>query len=346
MSGRRGRLPGLASPKLRPIAEQVVVVTGASSGIGLVTARSIARQGGAVMLVSRNAAALEAIVAGIVEAGGRAAWAVADVADPGTVRAAADATIARFGRIDGWVHCAGVAIYAPLAKTPDDEHQRLFQTNYFGVVNGALTALTHMRDRGGAIVALGSIVSDIPSPMMGAYAASKHAVKGFIDSLRIEVKADRLPVSITLIKPAGIDTPIAQHAANHQRGEAALPPPIYDPALVADAIVRALQHPRDAVTVGGLGRLLVILGTHFPGILARTGGLMIPLLSRRGAPKTPGDNLDEPGAGGQERSAHQRGRSVSIYATAQRFGPALAVGTIATGLLTYVARRVRTRPRT
>ena len=326
--------------KLKPIAEQVIVITGASSGIGLVTARAAARLGASVMLVARGEEALQAIAAEIEGAGGRADWAVADVADLAAVCAAAAYAVVTFGRIDSWVNCAGVAIYGKLAETPEEEHQRLFQTNYFGVVHGALTALGHLRSSGGAIVTVGSIAGDIPSPIMGAYDASKHAVKGFIGSLRIEVEADGLPVSVTLIKPAGMNTPIGEHAANHLDGEALIPPPVYDPALVADAIIDAVEHPRRAVTVGGVGRLQVLLGTHFPAALAWLGGLMIPLLSDRDLPRTPGSNLAAPAADGRERSKNESGRRVSAYAIGQRHTLALtAAAGVGLGVAMLLGRR-------
>ncbi|TPG43635.1 SDR family NAD(P)-dependent oxidoreductase [Sphingomonas koreensis] len=325
---------------LKPIADQVIVITGASSGIGLVTARAAAAQGATVMLVARNGPALEDIVGAIKAAGGRAAYAIADVGDLAAVRAAADQTISAFGRIDGWVNCAGVSIYAKLVDTPEDEHQRLFQTNYFGVVHGALTALDHLRGRGGALVTVGSIAGDIPSPIMGAYDAAKHAVKGFIESLRIEVIADGLPVAVTLIKPAGMNTPIAEHAANHVDGEALIPPPVYDPALVAEAIIEALQHPQRNVTVGGVGRLQVLLGTHFPGLLARFGGLLSPLLSDPHRPKTEGSNLAAPVDGGREHSDHESGRGVSSYAVARRHPIVLtAVSAVLIGAPLMLRRR-------
>lgn len=322
--------------KLKALADQVMVITGASSGIGLVTARDAARRGARVVLVARNETALRDVVAQIKAAGGQAAYAVADVGERAQVKAAAAVAVARFGRIDSWVNCAGVAIYARLIDTPEDEHRRLFQTNYFGVVHGALTAIEHLRAQGGALITVGSIAGDIPSPVMGAYDASKHAVKGFIDSLRIEVNADRLSISVTLIKPSGMNTPIAQHAANHVDGEALIPPPVYDPQLVADAILHAAQHPVRAVTVGGLGRILVLLGTHFPAVLARVGGLVAPLLSDPQRPKTASSNLHRAARGGDERSDHETGRRVSLYAGARA---PLVIGVLAglAGLL--LARR-------
>ena len=212
----------------KPLAEQVIVITGASSGIGLLTARSAAAAGAHVFLVSRSA---DALAAATRQIGERASYAVADVGNEAEVQAAAAAAIAQFGRIDTWVNNAGVAIYAPLLETPEDEHQRLFQTNYFGAVHGARAAVPHLRETEGTLITVGSIVSDLPSPVMGAYAASKHAIKGYVDSLRIELNAAGAPVAVVLVKPAGMATPIAQHAANHGQGEAKIPPPVYDPAI-------------------------------------------------------------------------------------------------------------------
>ena len=316
---------------LKPIADQVIVITGASSGIGLVTARAAARRGARVLLIARNGAALREIVDDIVATGGSADYAIADVGDHDQLNAAADRAIARFGRIDTWVNVAGVAIYAKLLETPRHEHERLFRTNYFGVVNGAEIAVRHLRAKGGALITVASIAADIASPVMGAYAASKHAVKGYIESLRLELNTDATPIAVTLIKPSGIDTPIAAHAANHVEGEALIPPPAYDPILVADAILDAAEHPRLDVTVGGVGRAQVLAVTHFPGLFARLGGWDAPLLSDPDRPKTPSNNLDGPADDGDERSATTSGRPFSIYSTAERHrGLMLGVAAICT----------------
>ena len=324
-------------PNLKSLSDQVLLITGASSGIGLVTARAAAGRGASVVLVARNETALRAIVADIVAKGGKAVYAVADVGDEMQVRAAADTAITRYGRIDTWVNCAGVAIYAPLLDTPTDEHERLFRTNYFGVVNAARVAVPHLRQRGGALITVGSIVGDIASPIMGAYSASKHAVKGYVDSLRLELNAGGVPVAVTLIKPAGIDTPIGAHAANHMDGEAMIPPPAYAPELVSDAILDAAQHVRRDVTVGGAGRAEVLAATHFPGLYARLGGLFAPVLSDRSVAKTPGNNLDAPASGGEERSRTSHGRRVSLYTNRGAI-----FGVLATiGLATATARLLR-----
>ena len=330
----------ITRPHLKPLDQQVIVITGASSGIGLVTARRAAAAGASVFLIARNGAVLAEIQRDLQSRGHEAGHAIADVGDPVAVVAAADAAVARFGRIDTWVSNAGVAIYAPLVETPFEDHERLFRTNYFGVVNGAITALPHLQKQGGALITIGSIVSDIHTPVLGAYAASKHAVKGFVDSLRAELTAAGAPVSVTLVKPSGINTPIAQHAANHLQGEALLPPPIYDPELVAAAILDAAVHPRREVTVGGLGRANELIGQHVPGFIDLIAGLAATAVEDKSQSPTRSDNLFAPVDGGRERSDRQHGRTFSLYGTARRQRTAKLVGlggAAALGL--YLARR-------
>ena len=291
------------------------------------------------MLVARGEDALARITDEIASAGGKASYAVADVGSLNEVRAAARKTIDLWGRIDTWVNCAGVAIYARLVDTPLDEHERMFRTNYFGVVNGAITAIEHLRAAGGSIITVGSIAGDIPSPVLSAYSASKHAVKGFIGSLRMEIQMDRLPISVTLVKPSGIDTPIAQHAGNHVAGEARVPPLVYHPILVAEAILDAAEHERREVTVGGAGRAQVLFGAHFPVLLEKLSKLLIPQLVDSTRAKTPGDSLFAPANEGRERSGIERPKRFSLYNIALHH-PAAGVA-FAAGLATLFMLRRR-----
>lgn len=322
-------------PKLKPLAKQVMVITGASSGIGLTTARKAAEAGAKVMLVARNEAALRKAVGDIRAAGGTADYAVADVGDEGQVEQVAAKAVKRFGGFDTWVNDAGAGIYAPLVQTSTDEHERLFRTNYWGVVFGSLAAVKQLRKQrgGGALITVGSIASDIPTPMLGAYSASKHAVEGFTDTLRIELLKDKAPISVTLIKPSGIDTPFAEHAASHLQGEALIPPPVYAPELVTEAILDAARSGRREVTVGGAGRAETLLARIAPSVFDWLGTKLIPSLSDENAPKTESDSLHSPASDGKERSDRDQGRPVSVY-TSSVLHPGLVLGV---GLLAALA---------
>lgn len=328
--------------KLKPLKDQVVVITGASSGIGLVTAKTAARRGARVMLIARSEEELGTIAREINNAGGRADYTVADVADPEALSKAAQAAVARFGRVDTWVNDAGVAIYAHLVDTPEDEHQRLFQTNYFGAVHGCLAGIPVLKENGGALITVGSIASDIASPIMGAYSASKHAVKAYVQALRIELKDQAPKISVTLVKPAGIDTPIAQHAANHEGGEAQIPSPVYDPQIVADAILDCAEHPRREITVGGAGRAQVLFAEHFPSLFEKLAPRKASALTDDSKSQPQPSNLFEGARAGQARSGEQQGRSVSLYTSAAkhpRVVTAIGLGGLALALGALSRRR-------
>jgi short-subunit dehydrogenase len=251
--------------KLKKLNEQVIVITGASSGIGLVTARRAAKQGARVVLVARSDESLRKLAEEINNSGGKAIAIAADVANEEDVRRVSDEAVKHFGGFDTWVNNAGVSIYGNLLEVSLEDMRQLFETNLWGLIHGSLTAARHLKQRGGgAIVNVGSTLSDRAIPMQGAYCASKHAVKGFTDSLRMELEAEKAPISVTLVKPAAIDTPYTQHARNYMPVEPKNPPPVYAPEVVADVILHCAAHPVRDVFAGAGGKLISAQGYYVP----------------------------------------------------------------------------------
>ena len=250
--------------KLKKLKDQTVVITGASSGIGLATARLAAERGARVVLSSRNEEDLRRACDQIRAEGGRAIFVVADVAVPQAVDRIAEAAVQEFGGFDTWVNNAGVSIYGRVTEIPLADKRRLFDTNFWGVVHGCRSAVRHLRERGGAIINIGSIVSDRAIPLQAVYSASKHAVQGYTDGLRMELEHDKLPISVTLVKPSAIDTPYLEHARNYMEEAPNFPPPVYSPDVVAEAILECAEKPVREVTVGGGGRLMAVIGRVAP----------------------------------------------------------------------------------
>jgi len=320
--------------RLKPLQDQVMVVTGGTSGIGLTIVRRAAAAGAKVMICARNEEALREVCDRIRDEGGEADFFVGDVGRREDMRRLAERTIERFGGFDTWVNDAGIGVYAKLEEISDEDHERLFQTNYWGVVYGSTEALKHLKPRGGALINIGSIASEMPAPLLSAYAATKHAVKGFTDSLRLELIREKAPVSVTLIKPSGINTPFGEHAKNYMDEASQVPPPVYSPELVADAVLHAAQHPTRMITVGGSGRISTAAIHLMPSISDRVFAFLYFKLAKGGEKRDTPDNLHQAGEDGKQLGDQKFMRRTSVY-TAMQTHPRMVAGLgLAAGLAT------------
>ncbi len=295
----------MASSKHKPIKEQVVVITGASSGIGRATAEAMAQKGASLVLAARSREALERDVQALTAAGVRALAVEADVSSREDVQKIADAAVQEFGRIDTWVNNAGVSIYGRLDEVSEEDSRRLFDVNFWGVVNGSLVAMPQLKKTGGALINVGSEVSDAVAPLQGMYSASKHAVKGFTDALRVETEdVDKAMVSITLIQPTAVDTPYPQHARNYMDKEPALPQPQIDPTQVAAAICDAAESPIRDVQVGAMSKMNTMMFKILPSLADKMSAKQVDKQQYDEPPRDPEGALYRPSGGGGTHGVH------------------------------------------
>ena len=292
--------------KLKPLNEQTIVITGASSGIGLVTARMAAKEGAKVLLAARNEDALRQLEQEITSQGGQAAYVVADVGKEEDIRRILDTAVSRFGGFDTWVNNAGASIYGRIEQVSLEDARRLFETNFWGVFHGSRAALEHLKHRGGAIINVGSTVSDRSIPLQGIYSASKFAVRSFTDALRMEIEEADYPVSVTLIKPAAIDTPYVEHAKNYMDEDPSFPPPVYAPETVARGILHAAVHPERDIFIGAGGKIFSMMEKYAPRLTDR---YMERTMFRQQKAGTRGQRsgvgLHRPGVGLRERGGYE-----------------------------------------
>lgn len=327
-------------PNLKKLSEQVVVITGPTSGIGLVTARLAAKLGARLVLAARTQGALRELTEEIRAAGGEAEYVVADVGDPQQVKDIADLAIRKFGGFDTWVNNAAVSIYGKLEDVAIEDHRRLFETNYWGLVYGSLAAARHLKGRGGALINVGSALSDRAMPIQGTYCASKHAVKGFTDALRMELEHDGAPISVTLIKPSSIDTPYRQHAKNYMQEEPKNPAPVYAPEPVAEAILYAAEHPVRDIYVGAAGRGLSVGAFVAPRLTDKAMEWMFDSQKEDFPSASPHNGLDHASGSLLERGSYSGHVSESSLYTKSALHPFIAGGLFAAGLgLAYAAAR-------
>jgi NAD(P)-dependent dehydrogenase (short-subunit alcohol dehydrogenase family) len=257
-------------------ARQVVMVTGASAGVGRATAIAFARSGARVGLLARGREGLEGARRDVEAAGGDALVCQADVANAEAVEAAAARLEATFGPIDVWVNNAMASVFSPVAQMTADEFRRVTEVTYLGVVHGTLSALKRMKPRDrGSIVQVGSALAYRGIPLQAAYCAAKHAVQGFCDSLRTELLHDGSGVRLTMVQLPALNTPQFDWVKSRLKGRGQPVPPIFQPEVAADAIVWASSQDRREVFVGA-PTVIAIVGNKFaPGLgdwyLARQG---------------------------------------------------------------------------
>ena len=260
-------------PLPQGLAGAVIVITGASSGIGAETAVQLARRGAAVVLAARSASALDVVVGQCREAGGRAIAQPTDVRDLAAVRALGAAAVGTFGRVDAWVNCAAVGTYARFDEDAIDSFRTVIETNLLGTANGCAVALAHLRrNGGGVIVNIASILAEVSMPHFSGYNVSKHGIRGLGNAIRQELIADGDErISICTVLPGSVNTPFFDNAANRTGRAVRPPPPTYPVRLVSRRIVAALEHPRREVYVGAVAGLL---GLSWRAAPARTERLI------------------------------------------------------------------------
>jgi len=286
---------------LKPLQDQVVVLTGATSGIGLATARMAADGGARLVLAARSGDALDQLVEEIRVAGGTAVGVVADVSKEADNAAIAAKAIETFGGFDTWINNAGTGLYGRVDSVPVADMRKLFEVNFWGLVYGSREAARHLKSStGGAIINLGSEVSERAVPLQGIYSASKHAIKGFTQALRMELEDEGAPISVTLVKPAQINTPFTVNAKNFLASEPVHVPKVYAPEVVASAILQSAVKPVREVYAGGGGRMMAMLGHFAPGL---TDSLMEKMVIP-GTPsgRTPRRDRDKSGLDGPTES--------------------------------------------
>ena len=260
--------------KLKPLNEQVVCVVGASSGMGRDAAAKFAAQGARVVVAARGEEGLQSLVEEIRSAGGTAEYRVADVSDFEQVQAVVDLAVDRFGGVDTWVNTAGIWITAKFEETKPEEFRRILDVNIMGQAHGIWAVLPQLKNnhqRGepaGSIIVFSSVLGQLALPLTSAYCSSKHGLNGLIDSLRIELIQQNLPINITNIMPFGTNTPIYNTGLS-RIGEMPRPaPPIIQPEVVADSVIHAAAHPSRQIYGSGRAKAIALMNQIAPHFVA------------------------------------------------------------------------------
>ena len=332
--------------KLKPIKDQVVVIVGATSGIGRETAYLLAELGAKLVLAGRSLSELQKLASEIQRQGGQVEIVEADVSDFNQVKGIAERAIEAYGRIDTWAHIAGVTLYATFEKTSPEEFKRIVDVNLMGQAYGAMAALPYLRAQGrGALIHISSVEGRRPLPLQSAYGASKHGMVAFLNSLRMELEQEGAPISVTNIMPAGINTPLFNKALT-KMGVLPRPiPPVYEPVVAAEAVVYAAEHPVREMFVGGAGKGLGLMQRLPPGLadaaMRRIG--FVGQLTNQPKPASAPNNLFGHVEGYDTVAGDfgKEARSVSLY-TESRINPVLrlALGLSLLAVVGVVSARV------
>jgi NAD(P)-dependent dehydrogenase (short-subunit alcohol dehydrogenase family) len=303
--------------QLKPVEEQVVVLMGASSGIGRETALRFAKRGAKVVVSARGMEGLNSLVEEIRGKGGQATAVPAEVTEFEQVKAVADRAVEEYGRLDTWVHLAAVGLFATFEQTTPEEFKRVVDVNLMGQVYGAMAALPHLKREGrGALIHISSVEAKRSFPFHSAYAASKHGIDGFLEALRVELRHEGWPISVTQVMPGTINTPFFDKGRTKLGVKPVGVPPIYEPETVANIILYAAENPARDLVSGGAAQMMIINQRLSPrmvdAILATRAGFS-PQMTEEPRSEDDPDNLYAPIRGHDTANNGFRALSRSLY---------------------------------
>jgi NAD(P)-dependent dehydrogenase (short-subunit alcohol dehydrogenase family) len=302
----------------RALSEQVIVVTGASSGIGRETVLQLAEQKATVVAAARNTEALDSLAAEVQRLGGTMTAVPTDVSQWEQVQALAQRAVDEHGRVDTWINCAAVSLYGRVADLEVAEIDRVLDVILRGEIYGMKAALSVMQPAGtGTIINVASALGVRSVPLQSAYCAAKHGVRGFAQSLRMELEHEQMPIAVCTVLPSSVNTPLFTHARSRMGVKPQPVPPIYEPSVVAKTILALARHPRDEVVVGGGGKMLTLVERFAPrladSLLVGPGKTWTK--QRTQQPDDGVDNLFSPSTGPGEVTGEfsAKAKSSSVY---------------------------------